>query len=80
MNMERLEIGTMSELGQFQKSARANAMSAFPVSDQKRTSLAVRFVPITARSRLFNSTLLIVDPAAINAGFDLRRYSSQSFA
>jgi hypothetical protein len=37
-----------SELGQFQKSARANAMSAFPpIAAELRTSLEVRFVPTT---------------------------------
>jgi hypothetical protein len=38
--------GSMSYLGQFQKSARANAMSAFPpLATRQRTSLEVRFVP-----------------------------------
>jgi hypothetical protein len=44
-------LGPMSELGQIQKSARANAMSAFPpLATRQRTSLEVRFVP-TAEMR-----------------------------
>jgi hypothetical protein len=46
LNRSQTQSGSMSHLGQFQKSACANAMSAFlPIATELRTSLEVRFVP-----------------------------------